>query len=213
MGYIIGSQIRITLALTVISLAFVSCTTVLYKPEVDEVRRQFHVPEDAEIDSMDFSYNYAVFGGNDITCYRLRFRFTGSQFKAYLRNLENAGIWKEVAFTEISPQTADASTPDSWQWSALPVPEFHGWISYLNSRCDTTVKRGYWFCNVVYKDGIDTVRMKTGKQHLRWRTRRVRGNNIARDSEPVIISFAMLDLRKRTLFTRIEYRKPGEAGE
>ncbi len=213
MGYIIGSQIRITLALTVISLAFVSCTTVLYKPEVDEVRRQFHVPEDAEIDSMLISYEYDVFGGGDISCYQVRIRFTKRQYDAYLGALQNSAVWKETAFTELAPQTADASAPDSWQWSALPVPEFPGWISYLNSRLDTTVRRGYWFCNVVYKDGIDTVRMKTGKQHLRWRTRRVRGNNIARDSEPVIISFAMLDLRKRTLFTRIEYRNPGEAGE
>ncbi len=183
-----------------------SCVENFRQLDEKQVRRQFHLPQEVRLDTLvSRPETSSGWFGREGLRIRAVFQFTGRQFDQYVEQLGDGNVWRPISFLHYVPPGADSSTASSHDWRPLPLPELPPQLAYLRGVFDSTIRDGWWYCNLVLYIRGDSIPHAGGGYHFQWHTRGVHATEVPSHQSPIITTFAILDPRTRRLYAWIGF--------
>ena len=192
--------------LCMLLLLSAGCYELFYKRnDMENVRRQLHLPAAAEFLAFDSSPKEAGFFGREGLQIMAVVQLSTKLFEEYVAHLDDTGVWKPVRFLSYSPSVADEYSPRALRWNRLPVPDtikdHFRRRGFAPKGID--VLKGSYYCSAIL-----TVRgapMESNPAAYHWRTAGRSCSELSETESPTILTFAVLDYEKKIIYAHIQF--------
>jgi hypothetical protein len=202
------SQVTNILLFTVAVSATVlsSCETDYRALDEEQLRRQFHLPEEVRLDTLRSSpaSGGGWFGREGLTI-RGVFQFTDAQYRDYRMKLNDLEFWSPMTFLHYSPDGAQRYTAKALSWEPLPLPEFRGALARLATIFDSSIVSGYYYCSLIVTEPGERIEHDGGGYHYAWYNRGIHASELGAEQHPTITTFGILDHKHRRLYAWIGF--------
>lgn len=182
------------------------CYNLVYKRrDMQNVRRQLHLPAAAEFLSFNSSPKEAGFFGREGLRITAVVQLSTELFEEYVAHLDDTTVWKPVRFFSYSPSIADEYSPEALRWNRLPIPD----TIKERFRCrgftpeGTDILKGSYYCSV-----IQTVRgqpMESNPAAYHWNYTGRSCSELIESDHPTILTFAVLDYENKSIFVHLQF--------
>lgn len=187
-------------------LVFAGCYDLVFKQQdMENVRRQFHLPKRARFLSFDSYPKTPGFFGREGLRITATLEFSEELFEEYVAHLNDIEVWKPVPYLNYSPSIADEYSKEALRWSDLPLPdsikERFRQIGFMPKGLDA--RHGKYYCSALL-----TVRgepLENNPAAYRWRYVGRSYLELTESDFPTILAFAILDYEKKIIHVHIQF--------
>ncbi len=187
-------------------LLFSGCYELVFKQsDMENVRRQLHLPDSAEFLSFDSSPKEAGFFGREGLRITAVVQLSTELFQDYIAHLDDTTVWMPVRFLSYSPSIADEYSSGALRWNRLPIPdsikERFRRRGFAPDGIDAL--KGSYYCSA-----IQTVRgqpMESNPAAYHWRYVGRSCSELGESDFPTILTFAVLDDENKIIYAYIQF--------
>jgi len=197
------NRIAVSILFTLL-LLFAGCYELGYKrKDMENVRRQLHLPGGAEFLSFDSNPKEAGFFGREGLRIAAVVQLSEKLFEEYVAQLHDAAVWKPERFLSYSPSIADEYSPRALRWDPLPIPDDIKERFRRRGFVPEGLVKGSYYCSAIL-----TVRegpMESNPDAYYWRNAGRSCSELSESDSPTILTFAVLDYEKKIIYTHIQF--------
>ena len=187
-------------------LVLAGCYSLVFKQQdMENVRRQFHLPKAATFLSFDSYPKTPGFFGREGLRITATVGFPEEVFEEYVAHLNDSEVWKPVSYLGYSPSIADEYSTEALRWSDLPLPNS---IEEQSRRIGFTpkgleVQHGKYYCSVLLAVRGEPLENNPAAYH--WGYVGKACSELSESGFPTILAFAVLDYEKRIIHVHIQF--------
>ncbi len=199
------NRIAASILFTLLLLSAGCYETVYKRRDMENVRRQLHLPAAAEFLSFDSSPREAGFFGREGLRITASVQFSSKLFQEYAASLDDAAVWKPERFISYSPGMADEYSPRALRWNPLPIPdtikERFRRRSVVPQGMD--VLEGSYYCSAIVTLRGEPMESNPAAYH--WRNAGRSCSELGESESTTILTFAVLDHEKKIIYVHIQF--------
>ncbi len=187
-------------------LVLAGCYNLVFKQQdMENVRRQFHLPKAVTFLSFDSNPKTPGFFGREGLRITATLGFPKEVFEEYVAHLNDNEVWKPVPYLHYSPSIADEYSTEAFRWSDLPLPnsieERFRQIGFTPNGLD--VQHGKYYCSVFLAVRGEPLENNPAAYHWRFVGRSC--SELSESDFPTTLAFAVLDYEKRIIHVHIQF--------
>lgn len=182
------------------------CYQLFFKrQDMENVRRQFHLPRGVKFVSFESYPKTAGFFGREGLRIAATVKFSDQLFNEYITHLEDKDLWKPVSFLAYSPNSATEYSRESLSWKDLPISEAVFTRCQSWRLCPETIQivRGKHYCSVVFAERGEPLKNTPGGFNWKYVGRAC--SELTDSDYPTIGTSGFLDYDKKLLYVRIQF--------